>query len=141
MGTAHSSYEGGDVVTLQRDQHDLVTQNTDMVLREAGGVIMGRNGALILADHPGALHVRLDWAGRRAGQARRRPHWIEEARAAKRQKREDQVRAQMSLDLYEWDPRELDQYDLVVNTGRVDLDTCVEMIVAAAKVKHAAARR
>jgi cytidylate kinase len=143
MGTAHSSYEGGDVVTLQRDQHDLVTQNTDMVLREAraGGVIMGRNGALILADHPGALHVRLDGpvdvrvrrAAARSG--------IEEARAAKRQKREDQVRAQMSLDLYEWDPRELDQYDLVVNTGRVDLDTCVEMIVAAAKVKHAAARR
>jgi cytidylate kinase len=41
-------------------------------------------------------------------------------RAAKRQKREDQVRADMSLQLYGWDPRDTERYDLVVNTGTMD---------------------
>ena len=41
----------------------------------------------------------------------------------------------MSIELYGWDPRELDRYDLVVNTGTMDLDTCADIIVAAVKVK------
>ena len=45
------------------------------------------------------------------------------------------MRADMSLQLYGWDPRATDRYDLVVNTGTMDLDTCVEIIVQAARVK------
>ncbi len=41
----------------------------------------------------------------------------------------------MSIELYGWDPREIDHYDLVVNTVQLDLDACVEIIVQAAKVK------
>ena len=41
----------------------------------------------------------------------------------------------MSLQFYHWDPRETDRYDLVVNTGTMDLDTCVDIIVAAARIK------
>jgi cytidylate kinase len=41
----------------------------------------------------------------------------------------------MSIELYGWDPREFDHYDLLVNTGLMDLDTCVAIIVAAAKAK------
>ena len=35
----------------------------------------------------------------------------------------------MSIELYGWDPRDPTRYDLVVNTGRMDLDACVEIIV------------
>ncbi|GAA4955855.1 hypothetical protein GCM10023224_46880 [Streptomonospora halophila] len=38
-------------------------ERTEDVIREVartGGVILGRAGACVLADHPGALHVRLD---------------------------------------------------------------------------------
>ena len=59
-------------------------------------------------------------------------------RAAKRQKREDQVRADISIELYGWDPREPTRYDLVVNTGTMTLDACVDVIVHAARVKVAA---
>ncbi len=56
------SEPGGGIRELQRDQYDVVMQNTQTVLEwaQAGGVIVGRNGALILHDTPGALHVRVD---------------------------------------------------------------------------------
>jgi cytidylate kinase len=41
----------------------------------------------------------------------------------------------MSLQFYHWDPRETDRYDLVVNSGTMELDTCVDIIVAAARIK------
>jgi cytidylate kinase len=56
-------------------------------------------------------------------------------RAAKRQQLEDQVRADMSIEFYGWDPREVDRYHLVVNTGLMDLDSCADIIVQAARAK------
>lgn len=121
----------------QRNQYDLVAEN-NLNLRKAtaeGGVVLGRNATVVLADNPRALHVKLDGpldvriarAAEDAG--------IDKERAARRQVHEDQVRAQMSLTLYDWDPRENDRYDLVINTGQLDLDTVVEIIAAAARAK------
>jgi len=61
---------------------------------------------------------------------------IDLARAAKRQKREDQFRAEMSIELYGWDPRENYRYDLILNTGRLQVDVCVEIILAASTIKN-----
>jgi cytidylate kinase len=111
--------------------------NTRQVQQEAreGGVIVGRNAALILADRPGTLHVQLNGPLAQRVERAARDSGISLERAAKRQKREDQVRADMSLELYGWDPRETDRYDLVVNTGTMDLDVCVDVIVHAARAK------
>lgn len=137
MGGSYAGIEGPAVAMAQRDDYDLVMENTRKVQADAreGGVIMGRNAALILANRPAALHVRLDGPlaqriERAAGES-----GISVERAAKRQKREDQVRADMSLQLYGWDPRDTERYDLLVNTGTMDLDTCVEIIVQAARIK------
>jgi cytidylate kinase len=140
MGGAYTSYaglEGPGVATAQRDNYNLVLENTREVQKaaRAGGVITGRNGALILADWPGALHVMLDGPLQQRIERAAKDSGIDTERAAKRQKREDQVRADMSIELYGWDPRETTRYDLVVNTGSMDLDTCVDIIVAAARVK------
>jgi cytidylate kinase len=35
----------------------------------------------------------------------------------------------MSQMLYHWDPRDPSRYDLVINTSRIDVATCVEIIV------------
>ena len=122
---------------VQQDKHDLVVENTRKVVEDArqGGVIIGRNGALILADWPVALHVKLDGPVRQRIERAAKDSGIDIERAAKRQKREDQVRADMSIEFYGWDPRETERYDLVVNTGTMDLDTCVDIIVQAALVK------
>ena len=137
MGGQYAALEGGSVATAQQDKHELVLENTRVVVEQAreGGVIMGRNGALILAKWPAALHVKLDGPLTQRIERAAKDSGIDVERAAKRQKREDQVRADMSIEFYGWDPRETDRYDLVVNTGTMDLDTCVAIIVQAVKVK------
>ena len=41
----------------------------------------------------------------------------------------------MSQRLFNWDPRSNDQFDLVINTGRVPLDRAVQMILNAYRLK------
>jgi cytidylate kinase len=140
MGGPYATYgglEGPGVALAQRDNYELVLQNTRSVKEAAleGGVIVGRNGAFILSNWPGALHVRLDAPLEQRITRAAQESGIDVKRAARRQKREDQVRADISIELYGWDPRELDRYDLVVNTGTMGLDTCAEIIVQAARVK------
>jgi cytidylate kinase len=141
MGGSYAALGAGDegpqVAHAQRDRYELVMENTRVVREEAGqgGVIVGRNGALILADWPGALHVLLDGPVQQRIERAAAEAGIDVARAARRQKREDQVRADMSLQLYGWDPRETSRYHLVVNTGLLDLDTCVNIIVQAAALR------
>jgi cytidylate kinase len=140
MGGPYAAYaglEGPGVALAQQDNYELVIQNTRFVKEAAleGGVIVGRNGAFILTGWPGALHVRLDGPLEQRIARAAQDSGIDMERAAKRQKREDQVRADMSIELYGWDPREVDRYDLVVNTGTMDLDTCADIIVQAARAK------
>ena len=137
VGGSYAGLDGPSVAMAQADNHDLVMQNTRQVHDQAreGGVIMGRNGALILANQPATLHVMLDGPLDRRIERAARDSGIDMQRAAKRQKREDQVRAEMSIEFYGWDPRETQRYDLVVNTGTMDLDICVDIIVQAARIK------
>jgi cytidylate kinase len=142
MGGSYAGLEGHSVAFAQQDNYDLVMENTRVVIEQAqqGGVITGRNGALILADWPGALHVLLDGPLEQRIERAAAESGIAVDRAARRQKREDRIRADMSIELYGWDPREPARYDLMVNTGHMDLDTCIEIIVAAARVKAGLAR-
>jgi cytidylate kinase len=137
MGGEYAGLEGPAVAAAQQDNYNLVMDNTRTVTEAArqGGVITGRNGALILADWPEALHVLLDGPVEQRVERAAKESGIDVERAARRQKREDQVRADMSIRLYGWDPRETTRYDLMVNTGTLDLDACVEIIVQAARVK------
>jgi cytidylate kinase len=127
----------GDVASAQRDKYDLVVENTATVQRWAreGGVMVGRNAAFILSDWPAALHVLLDGPLEQRVARAAEEAGISLERAARRQKNEDRVRAQMSLELYGWDPRDPTRYDLVVNTGRLDLDACAELIAQGWRIK------
>jgi cytidylate kinase len=137
MGGSYAGHEGPSVAMAQQDNHQLVMDNTRTVTAAAreGGVITGRNGALILAEWPGALHVLLDGPLEQRIRRAAAESGIGFKQAARRQKREDQVRADISIQFYGWDPRDTHGYDLVVNTGTMQLDDCVEIIVHAARVK------
>ncbi|GEA87529.1 cytidylate kinase family protein [Cellulomonas cellasea] len=77
LGGAYGGLEGRDVATTQRQKYDLVIANNLAVweLADRGGVIVGRNGAVVLAERPRTLHVlltgdvedRVDRAARTAG--------------------------------------------------------------------------
>jgi cytidylate kinase len=141
MGGSVASYTGGEgpniLVAERGDTYELVAANTRYVQEAAqeGGVIVGRNGAFILADWPGALHVRLDGPLEQRIARAAQESGIDLEQAAQRQKREDQVRADMSIEFYGFDPRDVDRYHLVVNTGLIDLDTCADIIVQVARAK------
>ena len=49
---------------------------------------------------------------------------------------EDRVRAEMSRNLYQWDPHTDEYYDLVINTGTVTYAQVVDMIVGFYRSKY-----
>ncbi|WNB87236.1 cytidylate kinase-like family protein [Cellulomonas sp. ATA003] len=136
MGGAYGGFEGRDVVTTQQQKYDLVMDNNRSLWAsaEAGGVIVGRNGAVVLATRPNTVHVLLTGSVEDRVARAARTAGISPERAAERQVREDEVRARMSTVLYGWDPRLPDRYDVVFNTGRIPLDAVAQAIVQAVKV-------
>lgn len=135
MGGAYGGFDGRDVATTQRQRYELVMDNNRAVWQFAdeGGVIVGRNGAVILATRPNTVHVLLTGSvGDRVARAAQEAG-ISVEQAAARQAREDEVRAQMSIQLYGWDPRLPDRYDMVLNTSRIDLNRVVSAIVDAVR--------
>lgn len=130
LGGAYSTLESREVVGTQSDKYELIENNTRTVKQfaEKGGVIMGRNATVILADRPNTLHVlltgdvedRVKRAAARLG--------ISEAESAKRRAHEEDVRRQMSKTLYGWDPALPDRYDMLINTTRVGIDSAVDAI-------------
>ena len=136
MGGAYGGFEGRDVVATQQQKYDLVMSNNRDVWDAAGrgGVIVGRNGAVVLATRPRTLHVLLTGSVEDRVARAARSAGIPLERAARRQVREDEVRAQMSKVLYGWDPRLPDRYDVVFNTSRIPLDAVAQAIVQAVTV-------
>ncbi len=143
MGGSYAALDGPAVAMAQRDDHELVLRNTRWVTDAArpGAVIAGSNGALILSGWPEALHVRLDAAAPWRVERAARAGGISPDRAARRQRREDDLRADMSIRLYGWDPRDPTRYDLVLNPGTLGVDACADIIVHAVRVKAARAAR
>lgn len=122
-----------------RTDHEVSADLTKRLLAavEDGGVVLGRNATVILADLPGALHVKLDGPLEQRIQRGADAAGIDVARARARQAREDAVRAELSLRRHNWDPRTNDRFDLVVNTGQLPLDLAVQVILAAQRLKAA----
>jgi cytidylate kinase len=119
--------------SVQRHKQELIEENIRQVqgCAHMGGVMVGRHGALLLADRPNTVHVLLtgsveDRIARAAADSR-----IAREHAARRLEREDHVRADMAIALFDWDPRIPAHYDLVVNTSRIPTDGVVEMVLDA----------
>jgi cytidylate kinase len=135
--------DDASIPVAQAQDAQMADENTRFVREAAaqGVVLLGRNGALILDDLPTALHVQLDAPVALRVARAAREEGIDEAHAARRQRTEDRVRVEMSERFYHWNPMDLDRYHLVINTGLLDLDAAVELIVAAARVRASRAEQ
>ena len=126
------------VVSDNEEDAELVRQNiADLTAKaQRGGVIVGRDATVVLADQDGALHIRLT----APVEARRRmaaeQYGISTQVAAERLEREDRMRTEMSQRLMSWDPSDASRYDLVVDTSQVSPDDAVDQIVAAYRAKY-----
>ena len=117
------------------DTRRAVLELTQQVIREAARsdnvVIIGRGGAYILSDHPGALHVflRADQAIRMRTIMEREEKTEDEAR--RRLKQADENWTAYIRQVYGHNRNLPSHYDLVLDTGRLGYDATVAAILAA----------
>lgn len=115
---------------------------TEAIIRERaehGAVILGRGGALVLRDHPSALHVRLD--GPREGRVEQAAQalGIERREAERRLKETDRAREAYLHQYYGAEARDPHLYHLVLDSTAIALDACAELIILAARSRAALA--
>ncbi|MEU4719184.1 cytidylate kinase-like family protein [Nonomuraea dietziae] len=115
---------------------EFVTRTERMIketARASGGVFLGRAGALVLAEHPGALHVRLDAPVRRRILQTAALSEVSERAARKLVEGNDRARSAYVRHFYRADPADPRLYQLVVDSTTIPVQACVELIVIAAE--------
>ena len=112
---------------------------TEQVLHELavqGAVVLGRAGALVLGDVPGALHVRLTGPrDARIAQGAELEHLDLEA-AARHLEESDRAREAYVRHFYRCDPKDAAHYHLVIDSTALALDACVALIADAALARR-----
>jgi cytidylate kinase len=105
------------------------------------GVILGRGSVVLLREDPRALRVRLDGpADRRIDHARRLDPRLDRETAERALRKFDRTHAAYLQQYYGVDIHDSTLYHLVLDSTRIELDACVEMIARAARSLAAAAR-
>jgi cytidylate kinase len=130
-----------DPTTMTEDEFRLATEQALHEFSEVGAVILGRAAAVVLRDEPGALHVRLDGPiERRIGQAMV-IHGVDRPTAERELKIADRARESYVERWYGVDPHDPRCYDLVIDSTRINVETCVELIalVATRRVRQSPA--
>jgi cytidylate kinase len=107
--------------------------------KEGGAVILGRAAVFVLAGAPDVLHVRLDGPPEARLRQAMEHDGIDEATAAQRLRDTDRARAAYVRHFYPgrpWDDPV--HYHLWLDATALSLDTCAELIVAAARARFGA---
>jgi cytidylate kinase len=103
---------------------------------EAGDVVvLGRAGAIVLRDRPGAFHVRLDGPEEARVLQGMHVEEVDAEEARRRQRTSDRARLDYVKHFYRCDARDSRHYHMVLDSTVVPLPTCVELIVTAARAQ------
>lgn len=105
---------------------------TEEVLREHaanGGVLLGRAGAIVLAGDPQALHVRLDGPAKARAEQAVRMLGLDREEADRKLNASDVAREAYVRSWYHSDPGDPRHYHMVLDSTKLDLDLCVELIL------------
>jgi len=127
------------VVQLDESRAIQLVQNAIRYVAAQGNVvIMGRGAQVILKDHPGALHVRIEapWEDRVQRIKLRYDLRGEGARTEAQNliARRDDARADYVRRFYDVNVKDAQLYHLLVNTGKLSIEAAARLIVAAAKL-------
>jgi cytidylate kinase len=108
---------------------------TEDVIRERaahGAVILGRAGAVVLRDEPDALHVRLDGPRERRLAQAMALNGIDRETAERVMRETDRARETYVQQFYGVDAHTSELYHLMIDSTKIGLDACVDLIAAAA---------
>ncbi len=100
-----------------------------------GGVVLGRGGAVVLGSVPGALHVYLRAPRDARVEQAMEIEGVDRETAERRLEAHDRARIEYVRSAYGVDGTDPSLYHLVLDTSAFDLDTCVDLIVAASRAR------
>jgi hypothetical protein len=111
---------------------------TEQVLRQhaaEGAVILGRAGAIVLRDVPGALHVRL--TGPRESRIAQGMllEGVDRETAERHVEETDRARDAYVRHFYRCDARDAALYHLVIDSTALPLSACADLVVEAAQAR------
>jgi hypothetical protein len=115
-----------------RDQTERVIHR---IADTTGGVILGRAAAIVLRDRPSVLHVRLDGPPEARIQRAMSFEQVDEDEARKLCGETDRAREAYVKHFYKCDARDACHYHLVLDSTALEFDTCVDLIVTAARAR------
>jgi cytidylate kinase len=106
----------------------------------AGGVVLGRGGAVVLASVPGVLHAYLGgaWAGR--VEQVMESEGVDRPTAERRVRAHDRARRQYVREFYGVDGDDPTLYHLVLDAVALGVDACVALIVLASNYRTGSER-
>jgi len=138
VGQAFGAPGAIPVETVEEEDYRRATEHVlhDCASTPEGAVILGRAGAIVLREHPGALHVRLDGpveARIRQGMA---VEGVDRATAERHIDETDKARRAYVNHFYRCDPREASLYHLVIDSTAIPLGACAELIAGAARARE-----
>jgi cytidylate kinase len=114
-------------------------RGTEEVIREhaagGGAVILGRAGAVVLADAPGALHVRLTGPREARVAQGMALEGVDRETAERHLEESDRAREAYVRHFYGADAGDPGLYHLVLDSTALGLDPCVELIATAARAR------
>jgi cytidylate kinase len=122
-----------DPNTLPAQVRARVLSTLEDLLRAGGAVVLGRAAAIALGQRAGVYHVRLDGPVDR--RVERGAAWesIDAATARKHLERTDAARLRYVRLLYRVDPTDPSLYHLVVDSTRLSIEACVDLVADAAR--------
>ena len=130
---------GGVLPTSNLPDARAYREQTEKVLGEicdgAGGVVLGRAGALVLRDRPDVLHVRLDGPreARLAAAVARSGRSVDEVR--REMEANDRTREAYVRHFYRCDPAAARHYHLIIDSTALPVETVVDLVVTAARAR------
>ncbi|HEU4658617.1 MAG TPA: cytidylate kinase-like family protein [Capillimicrobium sp.] len=123
---------------LPEDEDDFIAA-TEQVIREhaagPGAVILERAAAVVLADDPRALHVRLSGPRERRIEQAMRIEGVDRETACRRQQETDRARDAYVRHFYRVDAHDPALYHLSIDSTRLPLECVVALIAAAAETR------
>jgi cytidylate kinase len=128
---------GGRMERLDTEQRDLRALVEDFLARASisGGVALGRGGMIVLRTVPWALHVHLGGPSEARIRQAMTADGIDHRVAEQRQKREDRARIDYVSSAYAVDGSDPLLYHLMLDSTALDLDVCVDLVVAASRAR------
>ncbi len=132
-----SGATGGSIEQLDAGVRSIRGQIEEFLARASisGGVAVGRGGMVILRSVPWALHVHLGGPREARVTQRMALDGIDRVTAQARQEAEDRARMSYVRRVYGVDGGDPALYHLMLDSTALDVDTCVEVIVTAARAR------